>query len=94
MSKSDGPCGCDATPAADADVQNPSDTTGQWVSVYAVPKMDCPSEERMIRLALNGLDGVRKLTFDLSDRRLDVTACNRKQPCSQSAQFPAQINCD
>jgi len=23
-----------------------------------------------------------------------VTACNRKQPCSQSAQFPAQINCD
>ena len=72
MSKSDGPCGCDATPAADAGVQNPSDTTGQWVSVYAVPKMDCPSEERMIRLALSGLDGIRKLTFDLSDRRLEV----------------------
>jgi len=72
MSKSDGPCGCDATPAADAGVQNHSDTTGQWVSVYAVPKMDCPSEERMIRLALNSLDGIRKLTFDLSDRRLDV----------------------
>ncbi|EPL61480.1 Co/Zn/Cd efflux system protein [Stutzerimonas stutzeri B1SMN1] len=26
----------------------------------------------MIRLALNSLDGIRKLTFDLSDRRLDV----------------------
>mgnify|MGYP003334937570 CR=1 FL=1 len=38
MSKSDGPCGCDATPAADADMQNPSDTTGQWVSVYAVDR--------------------------------------------------------
>ena len=23
-----------------------------------------------------------------------VTACNRKQPCSQSAQFSARINCD
>ncbi len=23
-----------------------------------------------------------------------VPACNRKRPCSQSAQFPAQINCD
>lgn len=41
MRKSDGdPCGCDATPAADAGVQNPSDTTGQWVSIYVVPKMD------------------------------------------------------
>ena len=30
---------------------------GEWVSVYAVPKMDCPSEERMIRLALNGVEG-------------------------------------
>ena len=25
---------------------------------------------------------------------LAVPACNRKRPCSQSAQFPAQINCD
>jgi hypothetical protein len=66
-----GPCGCDATSAADADVQS-SNVTGQWVSVYAVPKMDCPSEERMIRLALNGLDGIRKLTFDLSNRRVEV----------------------
>jgi len=83
MSKSDGPCGCDATPAADADMQNPSDTTGQWVSVYAVPKMDCPSEERMIRLALNGLDGVRKLTFDLSDRRLDVMHDSAVEPITK-----------
>ncbi|MBX6432963.1 hypothetical protein K4L92_00140, partial [Pseudomonas syringae pv. tomato] len=27
-------------------------------------------------------------------RTLSVAACNRKQPCSQSAQFSAQINCD
>jgi len=45
--------------------------------------MDCPSEERMIRLALNGLDGVRKLTFDLSDRRLDVMHDSAVEPITK-----------
>ena len=49
-----------------------SEASGEWVSVYAVPKMDCPSEERMIRLALNGFDEIRTLSFDLSNRRLEV----------------------
>ena len=48
-----GPCSCDATPGADTDMPVSSEASGEWVSVYAVPKMDCPSEERMIRLALN-----------------------------------------
>ena len=51
MSKScGGACGGDATSAADTDIQASSEAPGRWVSVYAVPKMDCPSEERMIRL--------------------------------------------
>ena len=49
MSKS---CGGDETPTADTDRPDPSEEVGKWVSVYDVPKMDCPSEERMIRLAL------------------------------------------
>lgn len=58
MSKScGGACGGDATSAADTDIQASSEAPGRWVSVYAVPKMDCPSEERMIRLALNGFRG-------------------------------------
>ena len=49
MSKScGGACGGDATSAADTDIQASSEAPGRWVSVYAVPKMDCPSEERMI----------------------------------------------
>lgn len=48
------------------------EASGAWVSVYTVPKMDCPSEERMIRLALNGFDDIRTLSFDLSNRRLEV----------------------
>ena len=60
-----GPCGDDVKLAADTDIQASADTSGEWVSVYAVPKMDCPSEERMIRLALSGVEGIRALSFDL-----------------------------
>ena len=74
MSKScGGACGGDATSAADTDIQASSEAPGRWVSVYAVPKMDCPSEERMIRLALNGFEEIRALSFDLSNRRLFCT---------------------
>jgi Co/Zn/Cd efflux system component len=34
--------------------------------------MDCPSEENMIRLKLDGLQGIKKLEFDLDSRRLVV----------------------
>jgi Co/Zn/Cd efflux system component len=40
--------------------------------VFAVPKMDCPSEERMIRMALDGTAGVAELRFDLGARTLTV----------------------
>ena len=39
-------------------------------SVFAVPKMDCPSEENLTRMALRGVDGVVSLAFDLDQRRL------------------------
>lgn len=41
-------------------------------TTLSIPKMDCPSEERLIRLALAPLDGVGQLDFDLEGRRLDV----------------------
>jgi Co/Zn/Cd efflux system component len=41
-------------------------------SDFAVPRMDCPSEERTIRMALDGLASVRALSFDLPERRLTV----------------------
>lgn len=43
-----------------------------WVSTFTVPKMDCPSEERMIRLALESVPGLRSLRFDLTRRQLQV----------------------
>ncbi|MBM4368364.1 MAG: cation transporter [Deltaproteobacteria bacterium] len=39
---------------------------------FEVPKMDCPSEERLIRMALQPEAGVRGLAFDLERRRVVV----------------------
>src|SRR3546814_17687225 len=84
MSKScGGACGGDATSAADTDIQASSEAPGRWVSVYAVPKMDCPSEERMIRLALNGSEEIRALSFDLWNRRLKVVHAGEVEPRSE-----------
>lgn len=41
-------------------------------SKYHIPKMDCPSEENMIRMKLDGLSSIRKLEFDLEKRSLEV----------------------
>lgn len=41
-------------------------------SLFSIPKMDCPAEERLIRLALEPLEGVVSLTFDLGQRELRV----------------------
>jgi Co/Zn/Cd efflux system component len=46
--------------------------TDIYASTFAVPGMDCPSEERVIRIALDGLLEVRGLQFDLGNRRLEV----------------------
>lgn len=39
---------------------------------FEVPRMDCPSEERLIRLALQPEPGVHELRFDLEARRVVV----------------------
>ena len=46
-----------------------------WISSFSVPMMDCPAEERTIRLALGGMSQVRGLSFDLASRKLEVFHC-------------------
>ncbi len=41
-------------------------------TVFTVPKMDCPSEEKLIRLALADMKEVDLLQFDLAGRKLTV----------------------
>lgn len=48
-------------------------------TVFEVPKMDCPSEEKLIRMAFNGQDAVKRLEFDLRSRKLTVTHENESE---------------
>ncbi len=41
-------------------------------SEYHISKMDCPSEENMIRMKLDGLQVIKKLDFDIENRNLAV----------------------
>jgi len=41
-------------------------------SEYHIAKMDCPTEENMVRLKLDGLNAISKLEFDLEARKLTV----------------------
>ncbi len=43
-----------------------------YKSTFHIRKMDCPSEESMIRMQLDQVKGIRSLDFDLSNRMLDV----------------------
>lgn len=49
-------------------------------TVFEVPKMDCPSEERLIRMALDPVTSVKKLEFDLAARKLTVTHEGESDP--------------
>jgi Co/Zn/Cd efflux system component len=41
-------------------------------TIFTIPKMDCPSEENLIRISLGGIQGIRNLHFDLKGRTLAV----------------------
>ena len=41
-------------------------------TVFSIPKMDCPSEERLIRMQLEAVSGIKNLKFDISGRTLAV----------------------
>ncbi len=41
-------------------------------TTFKISRMDCPSEEAMIRMKLKGFSEIKKLDFDIPDRRLTV----------------------
>jgi Co/Zn/Cd efflux system component len=41
-------------------------------TIFDIPKMDCPSEEGLVRMSLEGVSGVKSLSFDLLQRKLTV----------------------
>ena len=41
-------------------------------TVFEISKMDCPSEENLIRMKLDGIPEVKNLDFDIAKRKLTV----------------------
>ncbi len=45
-----------------------------------IQQMDCPSEEQLIRMKLEGFDNIASLAFDIPNRKLDVYHTGDHQP--------------
>ena len=41
-------------------------------TIFEIPKMDCPSEENLIRMKLDGITSIANLDFDIPNRKLTV----------------------
>ena len=41
-------------------------------TTFEITKMDCPSEENLIRMKLDGISSIKNLDFDISNRRLTI----------------------
>jgi cation transport ATPase len=67
-----GKCGSEDSVVDDKFQRRATAETGSQLSTYKIPKMDCPSEERMIRMALTGVENIQSLSFDLSGRTLEI----------------------
>jgi Co/Zn/Cd efflux system component len=49
-------------------------------ATFSISKMDCPSEEAMIRMKLEGFDNVENLEFDIPNRQLIVYSSGPLHP--------------
>ena len=41
-------------------------------TIFKIAKMDCPSEESLIRMKLDGISGISNLEFDIPKRLLTI----------------------
>jgi len=41
-------------------------------TIFEITKMDCPSEENLIRMKLDGISSIKKLSFDIPNRKLTI----------------------
>jgi cation transport ATPase len=63
-------------------------------TTYKISKMDCPSEENIIRMKLEGFENIKALQFDIPQRKLDVMHTGNAQSISaaiDSLQFNSKI---
>ncbi len=51
---------------------------------YHIKDMECTSEEQMVRMGLQSVEGIERLSFDLSKHRLDVFHEGSSEPISEA----------
>lgn len=56
-----------------ATVEREAGSSSNGQAIYLIEKMDCPTEEALLRKALENMPGVSALQFDLISRRLTVS---------------------
>ena len=49
-------------------------------TIFIITKMDCPSEEQLIRMKLQKFDEIKSLEFDIANRKLTVHHIAESQP--------------
>lgn len=49
-------------------------------SIYKITKMDCASEEQLIRMKLAGIEQVKQMNFDIAERKLEVFHTGQEKP--------------
>ncbi|WP_444944229.1 heavy metal translocating P-type ATPase [Microbulbifer sp. ZKSA006] len=75
MVKRDSSCGCGGATqtAATTPVHNINNNSDKGdLSLFSISKMDCPTEEGLIRAKLSGMQGIYQLDFNLVQRILQV----------------------
>lgn len=55
-------------------------------TTFKISKMDCPSEEQLIRMKLDGMEDIQLLKFDIPERILQVIHSNDYEPIFQKLQ--------
>jgi Co/Zn/Cd efflux system component len=50
----------------------PDDKKAMRKTIFRISKMDCPSEERLVRMKLDGMTNIQSLKFDIPGRTLEV----------------------
>lgn len=53
-------------------------------TTYKIQKMDCASEESLVRMKLEGMEGVKALQFEITERKLDVIHEGNAEPITEA----------
>ncbi len=74
MPESSPSCHCEHSSAEPGHAASPvaTEASSSYEALYRIDQMDCPTEERLLRKALESLKGVRSLSFNLMERTLRV----------------------